>query len=600
MLLKTQLEHLQRTTPIHKSIEPVFGTSTRDSYSAIAPLYKYEQDLLDYQNINRMTGGAINRNQEASRAVREHQKQLLNNRLNFIAQVQGRRVNQGYLRPREEENPLVFQQIKQLYLKLIEYLKNNNYQKDIVAFPQKIENILLNAGYYLSIGELDQINNYNATGLELTLSDLVQDIFDYKERNIYDTVRSSMKRLTKIIKTLKNFVDNTIEDRKQKLSRFKGNLENTLLDKAKVLEKQEKIEKEASERLKYDEKFIRFREKKDEEARIELEERTRLEAEERARYEDEVRRYEEEMRNLSASRITSVFKKQKEKKQAVDREFETFVDLVKAKNEFQTERQAKIEVALRELAPFFKKPKTKNKANMAKYERELLDYINNKVIDEKEREVLGDAVVAKIQEIRDLKESILNIKNIIDTEYQFPRDILNAYKADRFTPDEKEELQKEFVKTPFAAEVFKNPRKIVKLPTNISEKVKFETPRPELAGAEERKEDGAVARKPPVVRKLDMDAVASRTPIKPPSEPKIVPTTLVYGATLKFDGNGFAKVDYDGKTYNKRTLVDKLKKTKATRDKFKEATTRNIDTFKANQADMIFMFNLAYQQGLIN
>jgi hypothetical protein len=261
MLLNTQLEHLRRTIKPDVKQEPrqYLRVSIRPNTASITPQYLYEQALLDYKNVNRMTGGAINRNEETNRMFREHQKQLLNNRLNYISQVQGRRVLQGYYKPREEEKQEVFERIKQNYLRLIDYLKSNNYSKDIVSYPQKIENELLTNGAYISSNELEQIHNFNMTASELTLSDLVQDIFDYKDRNVYDTVRNNLKRLTKIIKTLKGFVNNTIEQRKQKLSAYKSNLEKSLLDKEKALEKQNKTEQEALQRLKYDDKFLRYK-----------------------------------------------------------------------------------------------------------------------------------------------------------------------------------------------------------------------------------------------------------------------------------------------------------------------------------------------------
>jgi hypothetical protein len=570
MLLKTQLEHLRRTTPSHKSIEPIFNTSIHSSYASISPLYKYEQELLDYKNMNRMTGGAISRNEEANRAVREHQKQLLNNRLNFISQVQGRRIVQGYSKPREEENPLVFQQIKQLYLRLFEFLKNNNYQKDIITFPQKIETLLLNAGYYLSSSELDQINNYNATGLELTLSDLVQDVFDYKDRNIYDTVRSLLKRLTKIIKNLRNFVNNTVEERKKKLSYYKNNLENSLLDKAKVLEKQEKIEKEAAERLKYDDKFMSLLQRRQTDK-----EQKALEAEQKRREE-----FEEEQKRLHEEKLL---------KEYHDRQVTELTEMLK----LHGKNNKSINNVIKELfklyddeykqAFFRRKGKKETQQQFLQAQKDYYKKKRDEFLDDI-RNVKGVGITADILS----NKNVIRYKELLNDQQNLEDEINFNYGLDMTdfkTQDELLESAKKIIEsTPVTTERL----------TAFDEQKRVGSVRRRLDFG--RDETGATETKDAV----EAEDVFPPLDIVEPEIMNITTDALLMGAIIDKSGV-YNVVEFNGKKYKKTDLINLIENNTENKIEFLNIFKefKNMRDIRTHDSDLTKLFNFAFARGLI-
>jgi hypothetical protein len=240
MLLNHQFEHYLKNMRPYKAPPnvdvPMSDTHPNDN-SFTNALLQFEYDKVKDNEINSLSGGAISKYNDKNRQVREHQKELLNRNLDYLAKLRNTRVKNSYYRGQEHEDTKVFHTIKAVFASLITNLKNNNYTKDTLNFSKSVENHLLSSGYHLTYDELQQLLGHVSTCLELTNNDMVLDMLDFKDRAQYDTLKTSLLMTIKIIKAIQNFSNEPLESRKIKLQHFMEQLTND-----KVNEKMAKSE----------------------------------------------------------------------------------------------------------------------------------------------------------------------------------------------------------------------------------------------------------------------------------------------------------------------------------------------------------------------
>lgn len=216
-----------------------------------------QRDKLNHDEVRKTIGGALSRQQqhEQDLEIRKMRHKLINNKLQSMANSHSAEVAAGYYKPAESVDASFISKIKEDFLKLINNLKNNNVNKDVLNHTQDILNKIKAGGYNLSRSDIESVIDLSQTSLELMNNPTAVKIQDFKDNSVAKTLFSNIDMILTLAETLKDTLNMSVKQRREMMPDIYSEVVNQKLDKNEIKTYHENEMNDIEKKLKYNKAY---------------------------------------------------------------------------------------------------------------------------------------------------------------------------------------------------------------------------------------------------------------------------------------------------------------------------------------------------------